>query len=471
MMEKKQLAKIGLVYTVATLFNKGFAFLTVPIFSRILSQNDYGIVNTFTSWQNIFAILIGMSLYMGLRTAFIDYEKNVNEVLSTIVTFTMAMGLFVLGISLAIVQIFGVGIDSILVICCCLQAFYSAVLSDFLVFLEMNYRYRLKALLMILPEIVAAITSIISILFICKNKYYMGRIGATTVVYIIFSVFMLFLIQKQHRLTINMHYLKICMKVSVPLLFHALSLYILNQSDRVMITGFRNASETAIYSLVYNFSMIAMVITNSLNGIYTPWFIEKLKKNDIVAINKVSKDYSLLMTIALVGVVLISPEILKIMAPKSYWDGIAIIPLVVFANYFIFLYSFYVNIEHYYRKTFYTSINTMVAAVCNIILNIIFIPKWGYVAAAGTTFVSYLISLIMHALYSGRIRKDIYPIKCFKWHFLQIICAGVIFVVFMNNWILRWGIAIVYAIIIVIVERKKIGNYIPALSRFGFFGE
>lgn len=63
-----------------------------------------------------------------------------------------------------------------------------------------------------------------------------------------------------------------------------------------MITSLAGAAQTGIYSLIYNFSMIAAVITTTLEGIWVPWFINKLKLNSRDEINMVAKDYINLMT-------------------------------------------------------------------------------------------------------------------------------------------------------------------------------
>ena len=56
--------KAGTYYLVGNIFNKGIAFLTVPIFTRILSTNDYGIVTTYNSWIGILAMILGFALHM-----------------------------------------------------------------------------------------------------------------------------------------------------------------------------------------------------------------------------------------------------------------------------------------------------------------------------------------------------------------------------------------------------------------------
>ena len=57
------------------------------------------------------------------------------------------------------------------------------------------------------------------------------------------------------------------------------------------------------------------------------------------------------MTYAMCCLIMVAPEVVKILASKPYWEGIVIIPPVVLSNYIIFVYTMYVNVEHYYKKT------------------------------------------------------------------------------------------------------------------------
>ena len=98
----------------------------------------------------------------------------------------------------------------------------------------------------------------------------------------------------------------------------------------------------------------------------------------------------------MVGLILISPEILKLLAPSAYWKGIILIPPLVLSNFVIFAYTMYVNIEYYYEKTIVITVNTIIAAGMNIVLNGLYIPKFGYTAAAYTTLFSYAVSFALH---------------------------------------------------------------------------
>ena len=413
-MKAKKFTEAGLLYFIATLFNKGIGFVTVPIFSRILSTSDYGTITTFNSWVSMASVVMSLALYMSIRASFIDFsEKERPKFLSVVITFTCMI--FVISMiigALAIIMIPN-NVNIALVFLCLVQSFGLALVNDYSYYLMMRYEYKARTALMVLPGLISVIISIIVILFVIDDHLYLGRIVPTTIVHAIVAVIVLIAVFSKAKPQLNFKYLKYGLIISLPLVLHSIALQILSQSDRVMITSLRNAAETGIYSLVYNLGMISTVITSSLDGIWIPWFTEKLKNRKIKEINTLVMDYVHLMTYAMVGLILVSVEVLKIFADHRYWVGVNIIPPIVLANYIIFMYTLYVNIEHFHKKTPYITVNTLIAAAINLGLNFIFIPKYGYVAAAYTTLVAYIIAFILHARYAKKIEPELYPLKMF----------------------------------------------------------
>ena len=464
-MQKTDLKKASGYYLVGTLFNKGFAFLTVPIFTRILSTADYGIVTTYNSWISILSMVMGFAIYMGIRASFIDYTDKVDDFLSVCTTFTLMCGalmcIFVGGGAILLKT----NVAYSLIFLCLLQGLSSALVQNYSMYLMMKYQYKYRTALMVLPNLISVVLSVIAILFVVKSNLYLGRIVPTALVNIGFGIIVVVTIYKKSRCLFNKEYLRYALAISAPLVLHGIALNILSQSDRTMITWLSGAAQTGIYSLIYNFSMIATVITTALEGIWVPWFTNKLKERDISTINIMATDYINLMTYAMVGVILIGPEIVKILASRQYWEGISIIPPIVLANYIIFAYTLYVNIEHYYKKTPYITLNTLIAAGCNIVLNYIFIPRYGYVAAAYTTLVSYLGAFVLHANYAKKLEKELYPLNAFIRPLLHILFSVIAFYVFVNVWFIRWIIVAVYIIGMLFKERHRILYYFPNIGR------
>lgn len=469
-MQKNEYKKASAFYLIGSLFNKGFAFLTVPIFTRILSTTDYGIVTTYNSWISILSMVMGFAIHMGIRVAFIDYKEKIDDFVSVTTTFTLLCGgvmcLFIGGGA----YLLRINVDLTLIVLCLLQGLATALVQNYSMYLMMQYRYKFRTALMILPNLLSVGASVFAILFVVKTDLYMGRIVPTALINAAFGLITVALVYARSHVLYNREYLKYGLAISMPLVLHGIALNILSQSDRTMITWLADASQTGVYSLIYNFSMIATVITTSLDGVWVPWFTERLKNREIKSINDLAVDYINLMTYAMVGVMFVGPEVVKLLASSKYWEGISIIPPVVLANYIIFAYTLYVNIEHFYKKTPYITVNTLIAAGSNLILNYIFIPLYGYVAAAYTTLFSYLLAFVLHARYAKKLEPDVYPLKSFVRPLAHIFGAMIVFYLFMNEWYIRWGGLCIYLVLMFIREWKKIVEFFPSLGHLKICG-
>lgn len=456
--------KASTYYMVGNLFNKGISFITVPIFTRILSTTDYGIVTTYNSWISILSMVIGFALHMGIRAAFIDYKEKMNDFMAVTTTFTIASGVVLSAMVLAATYFIKVDISAALLILCLLQGISASLVQNYSMYLMMQYKYKFRTALMVLPSLISVLLSVLAILCVVRTDLYMGRIVPTAVVHIFFGLFVVLLVYKKSHLLYKKEYLKYGLAVSAPLVLHGIALNILSQSDRTMITWLADASQTGIYSLIYNFSMLATVITTSLDGVWVPWFTNKYIEKKIDDINKLAMDYVHLMTYAMVGLMLVGPEVVKFLASEKYWEGITIIPPVVLANYVIFLYTLYVNVEHFHKKTPYITVNTLIAAGTNLLLNYLLIPRFGYVAAAYTTLISYLVALILHANYAKKLEKALYPLSMFLPSLVHIGAAIILFYTFLQYGILRWIIAFLYIAVMFLINWKRIEEFFPSIK-------
>jgi len=453
--------KASTSYLIGGFFNKGMAFFTVPIFTRLLSTSDYGIVTTYNSWITILAMVVGFALHTGIRIAFVDYKNEMKDFMATTTTFTLLSGLVLSIIILMVCRFMPTPISSTLILLCLLQSISSSLIEDFSMYLMMQYRYKFRTALMVLPNLISVIISVLFIKFVLTDHLYFGKIVPTAVITVLFGIVICVLVYSKSKCLYNKEYLKYALSFSAPLIFHGIALNILSQSDRTMITWLADSSKTGIYSLIYNFSMISTVIITSLDGIWVPWFYKQLQQKNFKDVNTIAKDYINLMTYCLIGVIMVGPEIVKILASSNYWDGIKIIPPVVISNFVIFAYTLYVNIEHYHKKTRGITLNTVIAAVINITLNYLLIPKLGYSAAAFTTLISYLIALLLHAHKSKILEPELYPISYFIWPLFEICIATLFFYVFIDYLIIRWALTLVYLIIVFVKNRKKIVEHFP----------
>ncbi len=465
--ESKKYKKASFCYLIGNFFNKGLAFLTIPIFTRLLSTTDYGIINTYSSWAGILSMIVGFAMHMSIRNAFVDYKDDTESYLSTIIKFTLLSSLGFMLIFYAIVKIFRINISLSLVFICLFHSVASSIIEDVSCYFMMKYNYIKRTILMILPNLISVCVAIFLISYILKKDLYLGKIIPEALTIIIFAIILSICYTKKG---FNTAYIKHALKISLPLILHGAALNILSNSDRIMITWLADASQAGIYSLVYSLGMVTYAITLSIDGIWIPWFTNKMKEKSYDEINYITKDYIKLITYIMCGLIIVSPEILKILASKSYWEGIKLIPIIIVANFLFFAYNIYSNLEHYYKKSNQITALTILAAVLNLVLNYIFIPKFGYVAAAFTTAISYFVVFILHSIYSKTLNSNVFSIKMFILPIIEIFIFCALFYLLTDHAIIRWVVAIIYFCTVAFIQRDKIMTVLlPTLK--GKFGK
>ena len=164
-MKSKDYAKTGTYYLVGNLFNKGIAFLTIIIYTRILKAYDYGIINIFSSWVGIVIILIiatflqnfsdldiVQSAFASIRVAFVDFKEKIDDFLSSIISLTLIVGMFLSVLILSVCVFIRINTNIGIVILCLAQSLFTAIIEDYSMYLMMKYRYKLRKLILILSN-------------------------------------------------------------------------------------------------------------------------------------------------------------------------------------------------------------------------------------------------------------------------------------------------------------------------------
>ncbi|HAP8444206.1 TPA: oligosaccharide flippase family protein, partial [Enterococcus faecium] len=171
------------------------------------------------------------------------------------------------------------------------------------------------------------------------------------------------------------------LKISLPLIPHSLANIVLAQFDRIMINSYLGPAAGGIYSYISNIGIILSVIWMSTNNAWVPWFYGEMSKNNEKKVKKVSNYYLVVFTLITMIVMVVSIDLAKFMAPKDYYSGLSLVVPITLGYFFQFLYSLPVNAEFYEKKTSFIAIGTVASAIVNILLNMIFIPRLGIIAA------------------------------------------------------------------------------------------
>lgn len=431
--------------TLSTTILQGITFLTLPFFTRLLGTSQYGIFSLFNSWVSILICIMGLNIYSSIGAGFYEFKEKYTDFRNSNLLLTTIIG----GVQLALIVIFSreisnlISLNQILVILIGIAAFGHYII----LFSQCAFIYEKKPLnnfvLSIAYSVLSTGLSFILILFVKNENRYLARSFGVAISYMFIALLVWIYLFREKPTGIKKKYSEFGIRVGTPIIFHALSLNILNQSDRVMMQMYGyDASYIGIYSLFYTFSSVLTVLLSALNNSWCPFYYEYLNNEKWDALKKKVGNYIELFTILSIGFLLLSKEVLFIIADKSYWSGINVLPILVIIVYFTFMYQFPVNFEFFHKKTKIIAIGTIIAGILNIILNSIMIPKWNMYGAAIATGLSYLslffvhYFIVKHMNYHLKV-KDFYP----GLVVLSIGCLA--FYILSPFWYLRWTIGII----------------------------
>ena len=391
--------KSGIWYTITDFILKGMAFITIPIYTRLLNLEEYGIVSVYMTFVSIFMIITGLDLHASIGTGINDFKKDKNKFLSSV--------LFLSFLSFAIFFVIGyVGKDYFSkVVNIKSNVFILAIISGYLTFVITFYNmikvfekdYKKKSLISLINASLNIALSVMLLLIITNNKY-LGRIYGDLFSKLFLALILFMVIISKGRKLIWLKAWKYSLMIGLPLILHNLSGIILAQFDRLAIQKIIDSESVGLYSYAYNLGMVPLIVLGALNLAWVPWFYEKMYNTEGKEVNIKSRYYNEFFLVLLCLMFILIPELGLIMAPSSYNASLVIIPIIITSYYMQFLYTLYVNFAFFYKKTGSISLGTVLAGTINIVLNVLLIPKYGYEIAAITTLVSYFFLLLFHAL-------------------------------------------------------------------------
>lgn len=394
--------KSGFFYIVANFASKGLMLISTPIFARILSKNEFGDYSNFTSWMAIAMVIVTLDVEATLVCAKFDYEKNFDKycfsisllsALSAVVWIVIANKFHKQTEHTLSMKIEYVNIMLVYLI-------FFAVFNVFQNREQLLYRYKNSVKISLINAILTTLLAIALVVF-DTNKL-RGRVIGQVLPTIVIGI-MLYLVLWKRAKGFCVSYWRYAIPICVPYIPHLLSLTVLNTLDRVMIQKICGSEYTALYSMVYMCGSMVTLLATSMNNAFSPWLGEKLYVEDYDSIRKFSYKYILSFLCIAMGVMLLAPEVLLLMGGKGYVEAKHIMLPITMGCICQFLYTLYVNVEQFKKKTVGMAIASISAAVLNYALNSWFIPIYGYEAAAYTTLIGYLWLLIMHIILVNRL--------------------------------------------------------------------
>lgn len=392
-------AKSSLAMIFAKFFQKGLSMISGPVFTRIMSPSEYGIISTFTSWQSVLYIIATLNMASGVfNNGMIDFKKDRESFTYSIMCLANLCTFLCMGVYFLFYRWLNplFSMPASLMAVMLLYFIFTPAYNYWMGKQRFEYKYKGITAVTIVTSLLSFVLSIACVLIASDQYKAVTKVMAAESVSIGIGVFFFISIIIKAKGKIKFAYWKYALEFNLPLIPHYLSMYVLSSSDRIMISKLINTSATAVYNVAYTVAGIMLIFWNAVDASYAPWIYQQMERKNYQSI-KVRGNQVLLFFFGLtILCTLFAPEIIFILAPESYHNGIYVIPSVAAGVFFTACYSLYMRLELYLKKTKTVMAATCSVAVLNLVLNYIFIPLFGFIAAGYTTLVCYGLLAFFH---------------------------------------------------------------------------
>ena len=456
-------------FIICSTIQKAISIITTPIFTRLLSTEQYGLYSVYNSWMYVFTIITAFRLDCGVfNKAMSKYKEDRDGYTSAMQGTTTLLTAIVLFVYL----IFHNQINKItelstfITLAMFLELFLTPAITFWTLKQRYEYRYKSVVLVTVAMSLGNAILGIAAVLLTSHDQG-VARILSCVFIQCSFGLVIYIRNLQLGKKFFVWKYAKYAILFNIPLMPHYMSTFILEQSDRIMIQKMVSISAAGIYSVAYSAGMVMKIITTSATNAIIPWQYERLEKKEYKEFAGKLYPILYLVSFVLLAFIAVAPEVMIILASPKYYEAVYCIPPVTASIYFIFLYSIYNNIEFFFEENKYTMFIAMSGAVLNIILNYILIKIFGYTAAAYTTLICYILFTFLHCLYVDKITTREINICLFDNKRLLllsiIVVAGSIVMSFLYKFTLLRYILMVIILVYAVADRKRLLSIVKGI--------
>lgn len=453
-------AKATLWFIICSILQKSISLITTPIFTRMMSTEQYGQFSIYNSWLQIFTILTTLRLNGAVFNKGMSLYKDDRE------TYTSTMQMVSFGLAAICLVVYFVFRDylnaltefpTFIMVAIFAELAFSPAIDYWTVRKRYEYQYIPVVIRTLIMAGLNAVFGVIGVYFASEKGY--ARILTCVLVNLIFGIILFSSNLKSAKTWFKKEYAKFAVLFNIPLLLHYFSQYVLDQFDRIMVQKLVNNAAAGIYSVAYSVGLILRIVTTSINNALVPWQYEKLEKKEYKQLDDVMFSVFCVVAACCFLLACTAPEIMHILASDVYYEGVYVIPPVALGLFFSFVYTLYANVEFYFNANKFSMYISMGSAICNVVLNYFGIRMFGYIAAAYTTLICYALFALGHYLYTAYCMKRAdSSAEVFKWVRLFILSAivvlgGILISLTYSSIIFRYGIVLAIALFL-FINRK-----------------
>lgn len=413
----KKLFQTAGVYTLTGMISSAIPFLLLPVFTKYLNPEDYGIVATFQILISFLLPFIGLSIRGAISVKY--YEKGNQDVP---VYITNAIGVVI-----------GLGIFSIILSCFFSESLGNAVsfpnsswlwsLALIAVFQTISqvalalWQMQMKPIPYGVFQILQTISNISLSLFLVVSLSWgwKGRVLAQIVVECFFGIVASIVLVKNSWIKIKAHkeHVLSILEFGIPLIPHALAGWAIMGIDRLFINKMVSVADSGKYAVGYQIAMILTLLEMAFNNAWVPWLYHNLGlgvESVKLKIVRITYLYELSIFLFAILLALIGPWFITHFLGKEFHGSVQYIMWLAMGKAMYSMYFMSCNYLFYKKKTKLVASATTISAVVHVLAIYFLIKINGTIGAAQAGFISTTVLAIITWFFANRI----YPMPWFS---------------------------------------------------------
>ena len=467
MNQKKQLMKNTIIIAIGKLSTQIISYLLLPLYTSQLDPSEYGNYDFICTLSVFLCPIITLLMEESMFRYLIDADSKVQrkKIITQTIIYTF-FGTVLFTIIAALIMGFGTDYTPMYI-----TAIITFVISNILIGLSNALSRGLgKIKLYSVSNFILGISTIIlNIVFILAlNAGAEGLLWSNTIANALTAIIILVILKLPKYIgKINKPLMKDMIKYSIPLVPNSISWSIINMSDRIILTQMVSSAANGIYAMANKFPNIINVLYGYF---YTAWkesaakIVKEDNKNQYYnSIYHDAKRFLYAVTICLIAVM---PFAFPIFINEAYDEAYVYIPIVMIATYYSNLSSFYGGIFSAYKDTKIMGTTTIVAAIINLVIDLLLVNSLKIYAACFSTLIANLIVYF----YRKKKLKKYLKLKELKWQgpmlFLAIVCLAY-YAKYIpgvgNNPVLLWTINVISLVIAVLYSLLNNWKFIKGI--------
>jgi len=400
-LKKSILFKNTFIYTLLQIFNKGIPLLLLPILTRYLTPEDYGMIATFSTFVGGIAIFVGLSMSGAVGVSFFHLERSELKLYIGNVFNILLLSAFFITLIIIIFEPYileKLQLPKIWIYVAIIVAFMQMLTAINLTL----WRSEQKAKPFAFYEISQTLFNIVlSLFFIIILDYgWEGRILGSSLAMIFFGILSMVFLYKRDYLIFNysLNDIKSALHFGIPLIPHQMALWMRSGVDILFITSIVGVSATGLYTVGFQFGIVIGIFANAFNNAFSPYLYEKLKN----ITQKGKQDLVKFTYIYFVGILVFAMLLstlfvwlIDVFLPNKFHGASEYVYLISFAYAFHGMYLMVVNYIFYAKKNHFLSMITLFTSIFHVMVSYVLIYYIGAIGAAYASILSFILTFIL----------------------------------------------------------------------------